>query len=185
MKLLFDFFPVLLFFIAYKLFDIYVATAVAIVATFLQVAISWIRTRKVETMQLVTLAIIILFGGLTLYLHDEQFVKWKPTVINWLFAGVFLVSQIFGRQTAIERMLGANLALPQIIWRRLNFGWVVFFLSLGGANLYVMSHFDRDTWVNFKLFGILGLTIVFILLQSVYLSRYITEPNQNSEQDGH
>jgi intracellular septation protein len=175
MKLLFDFFPILLFFIAYKFFDIYVATGVAIAATFLQVAISWFRTRKVETMQLVTLAIIIVFGGLTLYLHDEQFIKWKPTVINWLFGVVFLASQIFGQQTAIERMLGAGLALPQPVWRRLNLGWVIFFLFLGGANLYVMSHFDRDTWVNFKLFGMLGLTVVFIVLQSLYLSRYMTE----------
>jgi intracellular septation protein len=175
MKLLFDFFPILLFFIAYKFFDIYVATGVAIAATFLQVAISWFRTRKVETMQLVTLAIIIVFGGLTLYLHDEQFIKWKPTVINWLFGVVFLASQIFGQQTAIERMLGAGLTLPKPVWRRLNLGWVIFFLLLGAANLYVMSHFDRDTWVNFKLFGILGLTVVFIVLQSLYLSRYMTE----------
>ncbi len=181
MKLLFDFFPVLLFFIAYKFFDIYVATAVAIASTLLQVGISWIKTRKVETMQLVTLAIIILFGGLTLYLHDEQFIKWKPTVINWIFAGLFLISQIFGQQTAIERMLGANLTLPQSIWRRINLGWVIFFLSLGGANLYVMSHFDRDTWVNFKLFGMLGLTVVFIVLQSIYLSRYMTETSLKKE----
>jgi intracellular septation protein len=177
MKLLFDFFPILLFFLAYKFFDIYVATGVAIAATFLQVAVSWFRTRTVATMQLVALAIIIIFGGLTLYLHDEQFIKWKPTVINWLFGLAFLVSQIFGRQTAIERMLGTNLALPKIVWRRLNLLWVVFFLSLGGANLFVMSHFDRDTWVNFKLFGMLGLTVVFIVLQSLYLSRYIAEPS--------
>jgi intracellular septation protein len=181
MKLLFDFFPILLFFIAYKFFDIYVATGVAIAATFLQVAVSWFRTRTVATMQLVALAIIIIFGGLTLYLHDEQFIKWKPTVINWLFGGAFLASQIFGQQTAIERMLGSNLTLPKLIWRRLNFLWVIFFLSLGGTNLFVMSHFDRDTWVNFKLFGILGLTVVFIVLQSLYLSRYIVEPSTKGE----
>jgi intracellular septation protein len=181
MKLLFDFFPILLFFIAYKFFDIYVATGVAIAATFLQVAVSWFRTRTVATMQLVALAIIIIFGGLTLYLHDEQFIKWKPTVINWLFGGAFLASQIFGRQTAIERMLGSNLSLPKLIWRRLNLLWVVFFLSLGGANLFVMSYFDRDTWVNFKLFGMLGLTVVFIVLQSLYLSRYIVEPSKNEQ----
>lgn len=175
MKLLFDFFPILLFFIAYKLFDIYVATAVAIGATFLQIAISWLKTRTVATMQLVTLAVIIVFGGLTLYLHDEQFIKWKPTVINWLFGAAFLGSQIFGEQTAIERMLATNLTLPKPVWRRLNLLWVTFFLVMGGANLYVMSHFDRDTWVNFKLFGMLGLTMVFIVLQSLYLSRYMTE----------
>ena len=176
MKLLFDFFPILLFFIAYKIFDIYVATAVAIVATFGQVGYAWIRNRTVATMQLVTLVIIVIFGGLTLYLHDEQFIKWKPTVINWLFGGAFLASQLFGQKTAIERMMGSNLTLPSPVWRRLNLGWVVFFLAMGGANLYVMSYFDRDTWVNFKLFGMLGLTFVFIVLQSFYLARYLQEP---------
>ncbi len=176
MKLLFDFFPILFFFIAYKFFDIFVATGVAIVATFLQIAITWFKTRTVAPMQLVTLAVILIFGGLTLYLHDEQFIKWKPTVINWLFGGVFLATQLFGTKTAIERMLETNLTLPHSVWRRLNLGWVVFFLCMGGANLYVMSHFDRDTWVNFKLFGMLGLTLIFIVLQSLYLSRFITEP---------
>ena len=175
MKFLFDFFPILLFFLAYKFFDIYVATAVVMVA------ISWFRTRKVATMQLATLGIIVIFGGLTLYLHDEQFIKWKPTVINWLFGATFLVSQIFGEQTAIERMLGANLTLPKEVWRRLNLGWVIFFLCLGGANLFVMSHYDRDTWVNFKLFGMLGLTMLFVVLQSLYLSRYMAEPGKSGE----
>jgi len=177
MKLLFDFFPILFFFIAYKLFDIYVATAVAIGATFLQIAISWFKTRTVVPMQLVTLVVIIVFGGLTLYLHDEQFIKWKPTVINWLFGAAFLVSHFWGQQTLIERVLVSNLTLPQPVWRRLNLLWVLFFLIMGGTNLYVMSYFDRDTWVNFKLFGMLGLTVVFIVLQSLYLSRYMTEPD--------
>jgi len=173
MKLLFDFFPILLFFLAYKLFDIYVATAAAIAATFVQIAILWVKTRTVAAMQLVTLAVIVVFGGLTLYLHDEQFIKWKPTIINWIFAGVFLASQLVGRKTAVERMLAGNITLPTPIWRRLNLGWVVFFLAMGAANLYVMTFFDSDTWVNFKLFGMLGLTLVFIVLQSLYLSRYL------------
>jgi len=177
MKFLFDFFPILFFFIAYKFFDIYVATAVAIASTFLQIAISWFKTRTVASMQLVTLAVILIFGGLTLYLHDEQFIMWKPTVINWLFGGAFLVTHLVGQKTAIERMLGTNLTLPNPVWRRLNLGWVIFFLCMGAANLYVMSHFDRDTWVNFKLFGMLGLTLVFVVLQSLYLSRYMAEPN--------
>ena len=175
MKFLFDFFPILLFFIAYKFFDIYIATGVAIGATMVQCALSWIKTRTIGTMQLVALAVIILFGGLTLYLHDEQFIMWKPTVINWLFGGAFLLSQLVGRKTAIERLLGANLTLPQPVWRRLNRAWITFFLTLGGVNLYVMHFFDRDTWVNFKLFGMLGLTVIFIVLQSIYLSRYVTE----------
>lgn len=175
MKLLFDFFPVVAFFVAYKLFGIYVATAIAIAATFVQVAVSWFSTRKVAVMQLVTLAIIIIFGGLTLFLQDEQFIKWKPTVINWLFAAAFLASHLIGERTAIERLMGANLSLPKTVWGRLNLGWVVFFFVMGGANLYVMTYFDRDTWVNFKLFGMLGLTLVFVICQGVYLSRYMTD----------
>ncbi len=177
MKFLFDFLPILFFFVAYKFFDIYVATAVAISSTVAQVAVVWFNTRKVATMQLVTLAIIIVFGGLTLYLQDETFIKWKPTVVNWLFAGAFLATQFVGGRTAIERMMGSALTLPGQIWRRLNLGWVVFFFSLGCANLYVMSHFDSDTWVNFKLFGMLGLTVAFIILQTLFLSRYIKEPD--------
>jgi len=177
MKLLFDFFPILLFFIAYKCYDIYVATAVAIVATVLHVGFTWFKTRKVGGMQLVTLAIITIFGGLTLYLHDEQFIKWKPTVINWLFGATFLASQLFGQKTAIEHMMGSSLNLPSPIWRRLNLSWVTFFFIMGGANLFVMYNFDRDTWVNFKLFGMLGLTFVFMVLQSFYLSRYLPEPS--------
>jgi intracellular septation protein len=175
MKLLFEFFPVLFFFIAYKFSDIYVATGVAIAATFVQVAIAWYRTRQVATMQLVTLAIIIIFGGLTLFLQDEQFIKWKPTVINWLFGGAFLASHLAGERTAIERLMGANLTLPKPVWRRLNIGWILFFLGMGATNLYVMSHFERDTWVNFKLFGMLGLTLVFVVLQALYLARYVSE----------
>ena len=181
MKLLFDFFPILLFFIAYKMFDIYVATAAAIAATFLQIAITWLKTRTVPSMQWVTLVVIIIFGGLTLYLRDEQFIKWKPTVINWMFGAAFLASHFFGQQTAIERMLSSNLTLPQPVWRRLNLLWVAFFLAMGAANLYVMSYFDRDTWVNFKLFGMLGLTLVFIVLQSLYLSRYMESDSKGME----
>jgi intracellular septation protein len=180
MKFLFDFLPVLLFFVAYKLFDIYIATGTAIVATVVQCGWLWITSRKIGTMQLATLAIILVFGGLTLFLHDEQFIKWKPTVINWLFGGAFLLSQVWGRQTAIERLLGGNLALPPSIWRRLNLAWSVFFLVLGGINLSVMRYYDRDTWVNFKLFGMLGLTLVFVVAQSFCLSRYVQESKEET-----
>lgn len=173
MKFLFDFLPILFFFLAYKYFDIYVATAVAIASTFAQVAVIWFNTRKFAKMQLITLVILVVFGGLTLYLKDETFIKWKPTVVNWLFAVAFLVTQFLGDKTAIERMMSSALTLPQQIWRRLNLGWVFFFVALGCANLYVMNYFDTATWVNFKLFGILGLTVAFIILQSLYLSRYM------------
>jgi intracellular septation protein len=181
MKLLFDFFPILLFFLAYKFFDIYVATAVAIAASFVQVGYSWLKTRKVESMHLVTLAIIVVFGGLTLYLRDEQFIKWKPTVINWLFGLVFLTSHWLGEKTMIERMMSASLELPRIVWGRLNMAWTAFFFLLGGANWFVMHSFDTETWVNFKLFGMLGLTVAFVLLQSVYLSRHLPEAKTEEE----
>lgn len=182
MKLLFDFFPILLFFFAYKFFGIYVATGVAIVATIGQVALVWFRTRKFETMHLVTLAMIIVFGGATLYLRDETFIKWKPTVINWIFALAFLASQLT-KKPIVARMMGTAISLPDLVWRRLNFMWVLFFLLLGGANLFVIYHFDTNTWVNFKLFGMFGLMLLFIVLQAIYLSRFVNpEPEPKSEE---
>lgn len=180
MKLLFDFFPVVLFFAAYKLEGIYVATGVAIVATLLQVGYLWLRYRRVEPMHLITLGLIVIFGGATLYLHDEQFIKWKPTVINWLFGAAFLTSQFIGKPI-LQRMVAGNVELPQPVWYRLNLSWALFFLFLGAINLFVVYHFDTDVWVNFKLFGMLGLTIAFVLLQAVFLARYLPEPESTEE----
>jgi intracellular septation protein len=178
MKLLVDFFPILLFFVAYKVYGIYVATMVAIVATIVQVAYVWARTRRVEPMHLITLAVIAVFGGATLYFQDELFIKWKPTVVNWLFGVAFLLSQIFGRRTAIERLLGGKVELPSGVWKRLNLMWASFFIVVGGVNLFVAYRFDTDTWVNFKLFGLIGLTLFFVILQTLYLHRYVAEPHQ-------
>lgn len=183
MKLLFDFFPIVLFFFAYKFFGIFVATAVAIAATVAQVCLVWFKTRKVEKMHIVTLAMIFIFGGATLFLKDETFIKWKPTVINWIFGLAFLGSQLFTRKPLVQRMMGHTLELPPVIWRRLNFGWVVFFLGLGCANLFVIYTFDTNTWVNFKLFGMLGLMVLFVILQAIYLSRYVNlQPETQSEE---
>ena len=181
MKLLFDFFPILLFFIAYKTYGIFVATTVAIVATVAQVGFSWIKHRKVETMHWITLVLIIVFGGATLLLQDEMFIKWKPTVINWLFGLAFLGSQVIGKRPLVERMISNALTLPEVIWRRLNMMWALYFLSLGCINLYVVYNFDTETWVNFKLFGMLGLTLAFVVLQTIYLSRYIAETETETE----
>lgn len=181
MKLLFDFFPILLFFIAYKIYGIYTATVVAIVAAFVQVAWFWLQHRRFETMHLVTLGLIVVLGGATLILQDEMFIKWKPTVVNWLFAVVFAGSHFIGNKTIIERMMGGNIALPQPIWARLNASWTMFFLVLGVTNLYVLYNFDTDTWVNFKLFGMLGLTLVFVVLQAVYLGRHIKAQEKPGE----
>jgi intracellular septation protein len=175
MKFLFDFFPILLFFFAYKFYGIFIATGVAIGATVAQVAWGWFRHRKVQRMQLVTLAMIVVFGGATLLLKDEIFIKWKPSVINWLFGLVFLGSQFIGEQPMVQRMMGANLSLPKLIWSRLNLMWAVFFILLGSANLFVMYNFDTNTWVNFKLFGMFGLMLLFVFAQAIYLSRYVTE----------
>lgn len=182
MKLLFDFFPIILFFIAYKFQGIYVATSVAIVATFIQVGFVWLKHRRVEAMHLITLALIVVFGGATLLLHDELFIKWKPTVINWLFGLAFLASQYVGKAPFIQRMMAANVDLPAPVWKKLNLSWALFFLFLGAVNLYVLYNFDTDIWVNFKLFGMLGLTFAFVLLQAVFLSRYMPEPESSAKE---
>jgi intracellular septation protein len=173
MKFLFDLLPVLLFFIAYKLYDIYVATAVVMVASAVQVSWIWIRHRRVERMPLITLALIVVLGGATLLLQDEVFIKWKPTVVNWLFAAVFLASRFVGRRTLLERMMGGNLKLPAPVWARLNLAWVIFFAAVGGLNLYVAFNFETQTWVDFKLFGMLGLTLAFVIAQAFYLARHL------------
>lgn len=181
MKLLFDFFPILLFFIIYKFYGIYVATAVAIAATIVQVAIVWVKTRKVEFMQMVTLVLICVFGGATLLLHDELFIKWKPTIVNWIFGGVFLASHFIGKQPFIQKTMGSSMALPDTVWRRLNMSWALFFVTLGSVNLFFVYNFDTETWVNFKLFGMFGLMLLFILIQAPYLSKHVQVESQPEE----
>lgn len=178
MKQLFDFFPILLFFIAYKIYDIYIATAVVIVATFVQVSITWFKYRKVETMQWITLGLILVMGGATLYLHDEQFIKWKLSIVEWLFGIAFLGSQYVGKKPFIERMMSGSLSLPTPVWRRLNTFWGLFFISVGFLNVYVMYSFDTDAWVTFKTFGVPGLMIIFIVLQMLYLYKYLPETEE-------
>ncbi|MDR2878156.1 MAG: septation protein A [Chromatiales bacterium] len=174
MKLLFDVFPVLLFFIAFKVSggDVYVATSVAITAGVLQLIIQWLRVRRLESMQLITLGLLVLLGGATLLLRDEMFIKWKPTVVNWLFAAVFLGSHFIGKRLMMQRALGKSVELPQTIWWRLNVAWGLFFIAMGLINLWVVYNFATESWVNFKLFGILGLTAVFAVAQSFYIMRH-------------
>ena len=190
MKLLFDFLPIVLFFVAYKFgggsyhFDgqvydvkgIYVATAVMIIATLLQNAYSWFRHGKLEKSHLITLFLVVILGGATLWLQDPNFIMWKPTVVNWLFAAGFLGTQLLTHKSLLERMMAEHIQLPALVWSRLNTAWVLFFILSGVANLYVAFNFDEATWVNFKLFGLLGLTILFIIGQSLYLSKHIIEP---------
>ncbi|MDH5191769.1 MAG: septation protein A [Gammaproteobacteria bacterium] len=175
MKFLYDFFPILLFFIAYKTHDIYVATGVAIAASFVQVGYYWWKHRRFENMHLITLVLLTVFGGLTIFLHDEMFIKWKPTIVNWLFAMVFLGSHWIGEKTIVERMMSKNITLAIPLWTRLNMSWVLFFVAMGVINLYVVYYYDTDTWVNFKLFGMMGLTFAFVILQAIFLSKHIQQ----------
>lgn len=178
MKQLFEFIPVILFFITYKFYDIYAATAVVIVATIIQVTITWFKYKKVETMQWITLGLILVMGGATLYLQDEQFIKWKLTIIEWLFGLAFLGSHFLAKKTFVERMMGASLELPAKIWKRLNLMWATFFISVGCINIYVMQNYNTDDWVTFKTFGVPGLMMIFIVFQLIFIYKYIPEKEE-------
>jgi len=192
MKLLFDFFPLVLFFGAFKLYDIYVATLVAMAASLAQVVFIRIRHQRFETTHLVTLFVILLFGGMTLIFQDDMFIKWKPTIVNWIFAIVVLGSQFIGKRTVLERLLGGQMQMPARIWKKVNVSWGLFFLVSGLLNLYVAfyfrTHLDEaartDFWVNFKVFGLLGLTLAFSIIQMMIVARYIsTEPADPSDEN--
>ena len=180
MKFLIDFFPVVAFFIAFYIPEdrsqgIYLATMVAIAASFVQVVVYWLFTRRVEKMHLVTLVILVVLGGATLLLHDERFIKWKPTAVYWLFAIALLGGQYVFNRNLVQRMLQHAVELPQHVWNNLNLSWAIFFLFSGVANLYVAFNFSDEIWVNFKLFGILGLTLLFAIAQGFYMNKYISE----------
>jgi intracellular septation protein len=171
MQFLLDLLPVIAFFVAYKLADIYVATTVLIVGVLLQTVYSWLRHRKVSPMLLTSAVLVLIFGGLTLWIHDKTFIQWKPTIVNWLFAAAFLVSERLRGPTIVERLMGESVRLERGDWLRLNRMWIVFFLVAGALNLVVAYRFDEATWVNFKLFGLMGLTLVFALVQGSWIAR--------------
>ena len=174
MKFLFDLFPVVLFFVAFKLADIYVATGVAMIATTLQVAWLKLNRRAVPPMLWASFAIIAVFGGATLVFQDEMFIKWKPTVLYWLFGATLAGSAVLGRNL-IKSVLSQEMQLPERIWQRLNWVWVGFFALMGGANLYVAYNYPTDSWVNFKVFGGAGLMLVFVVAQALFIARYAEE----------
>ena len=175
MKLLLDFFPIILFFAAFKFAGIYVATGVAIAATVGQIA--WLRWRhgKVEPMQWVSLGVIVLFGGATLIAHNDTFIKWKPTVLYWLMGGALVMGQLLFKKNLLKTVMGAQMELPEAAWRVMQRSWSAFFAVMGVLNLWVAFHFDTDTWVNFKLFGGMGLMLLFVLGQALYLHRYVKD----------
>ena len=202
MKFLFDLFPIAIFFLAFWFYDelkgalidmgvdpvfltlhesgstegILVATIAAIVANVIQVSVYWARHRRVENMYWITLVLLVVMGGATLLFKEEIFIKWKPTVVHWLFALVFWGSQFVGGKSLIRRMMEGKVELPALIWHRLNTGWVLFFLFSGALNLYVVYSFSTEFWVNFKLFGLLGLTLLFGIGQSLYLMHHMKSP---------
>ncbi len=172
MQLLFDFLPVIAFFAGYKLSgdNIFVATAVLIVAVIVQTAVQWFRHRKVSSMALVSGILVLIFGGLTLAIHDKLFIQWKVTIVNWLFAAAFLASHFFGDRPLVQRIMGENVALERSQWLRLSWAWVVYFAAMGALNLYVAYNFPENVWVNFKLYGTIGLTLLFALGQGFWLA---------------
>ncbi|HTT12638.1 MAG TPA: septation protein A [Burkholderiaceae bacterium] len=204
MKLLFDLFPVILFFMAYKAGSsnpevaaqlaltllggvvadgqvpaaqapILLATAVAIVASLLQVGLRVARRQKVEPMLWLSFAVILVFGGATIWLHDETFIKWKPTILYWLFGLILLGGRLLWRRNLLQGVLGAQIAVVPRVWEQLLWLWVVFFAAIGALNLVVAFNFPTDLWVNFKLFGLFGLTLVFTLGIGIWLARHMKE----------
>ena len=159
----------------------YAATAAIIVAMAVQIGVQWFRHRQVNKMLLVSGLLVALFGGATLVLRNPIFIQWKPTIVNWLFAAAFLGSQFIGRQTLIERVMGHAVQLTQAMWRKLNLMWVANFAFLGAANIYVVYNFDEETWVNFKLFGMLGLTLIMAVGQAIWISMNAPEQQEKPQ----
>ena len=175
MKFLFDLLPVVLFFVAFKLANIYVATATAIATTFVQVAWLKLRGKRVGPMLWASLAIIAVFGGATLLLQNEIFIKWKPTVLYWLLGAVLAGIALMFRRNLVRVMLSEQVQLPDPVWDRLNWSWVAFFAFMGALNLYVAYNYPTDLWVNFKLFGGMGLMLLFVVAQAFFLARHVED----------
>lgn len=178
-KFLFDLFPLLLFFIAYRFADIYVATGVAMVAAVGQIAYIKLTGQKIEPMHWINLVVIVVFGGATLWLQNDAFIKWKPTVLYWLFGGILLGSQAFFGKNLLQKLLAGKVELSEAGWRGLSWSWAGFFIFAGAINLFVAFSglFSESAWVNFKVFGLMGLLVTFVIAQSVWLSKHMTADN--------
>lgn len=182
-KFLFDLFPLILFFVAYRFADIYTATGVAMAAAVLQIAWLKLRSLPIEGTHWINLGVIVFFGGATLILHDDAFIRWKPTVLYWLFGVILLGAQLFFGRNLMQKMLGAKIDMPTAAWNRFNLSWAVFFLIAGALNLYVAfsGQFTESQWVNFKVFGLTVLLIAFVIIQSLWLARHMTPAGQDGE----
>ena len=211
MKILFDFLPILLFFATFKYAEgqkewaarfasehfgflvsggvvgtteapVLLATLVVIVATLAQITFLLVRGKKIDMMLWISLGLVVVLGGATVWFHNETFIKWKPSVLYWAMGASFWISQTFFRKNLLQALIGDQLELPRTVWQRLNFAWIAFFTLMGLLNLYVAYSFDTSTWVNFKLFGGIGLMLLFTLGQGIYLSRHIKpEPAEQAK----
>jgi intracellular septation protein len=178
MAVLKDFLPVALFFVVYKTTDIYTATAVLIITVAIQSAYQWFTHGRVPPVQLLTLGLLLIFGGATLLFRDPLFIQWKPTILQWIMATVFFGSHFFGEKVIIRRLMGQKMDMPDSTWSHLNIAWAMFFIISGVLNIYVAKNFSENTWVNFKMFGLMGIMLVFLLAQGVVLSRYIKDEGE-------
>lgn len=191
MKFLFDFFPIIAFFIAFYIPEdreqgIYIATYTIIIATTIQIILYWLIYKKFEKMHLITFAVVLVFGGLTIYLNDENFIKWKPTIVNWCFSLTFIGSHFIGEKTLIERMLTmaeSKLELPTHVWRNLNISWALFFIFMGFVNLYVAFNYSTEFWVNFKAWGMTLLNLSFMVGMGIYLYKYLKDIEPESPEE--
>jgi intracellular septation protein len=183
MKFFFDLLPVILFFVGYKLYGIFAATAIAIAVTLAMIVYAKIRHGKIEKMLLINGAIISVLGGITLLLHDQTYIMWKPSVLYWLMAAILLVSNLFFKKNFMQQMMGKMINAPKPIWDKVNWIWVGFLVALGFLNLYVAFNYSLDTWVNFKLFGVTGMMFVFVIAQTIALRKYLIEPIEDNPVD--
>lgn len=183
MKILFDYLPIICFFIAYQMTDIYVATGVLIVALFALVAGYWWYTRRIHKMHLVTAVLALVFGGITIWLHDPEYIQMKPTVLYILFALVLAASHVWGAKPLIRRMMESSLDLPDVAWTRMSWLWIGFFILSAILNTFVAYTYSQEIWVNFKMFGMLGLTFVFVIIQALYLARFLPEESNKERNE--
>ncbi len=182
MRVLVDWIPIIVFFLAFKFTDIYIATGSAILTTILMMGLMKFSGRKIEKIQWISLSLIVIFGGATIILQDEQFIKLKPSLLYAVFCLGLLIPQFFGR-VLIKSLMEKHLTLPEMVWLKLNTVWAIFFGFLSILNYWVANNFSTDFWVEFKLFGMLGLTVVFTLFQAIWLSKYKELENEKNEAD--
>ena len=171
MKFLFDLFPVVLFFIFYKIYDIYVATAALMAATYIQIVLLYILKKKIEKMIIFTAIVITIFGGMTLFFQSNVFIMWKPSIIYWVFGLAILVANKFYNKNLIEMSLGSQVKLEKKYWQNLSWSTALFFIFVGFLNIYIAQNFNEDTWVNFKLFGMTALLFLYIILITLYIAK--------------